>query len=122
MRRWPARTIVDTLIRRTAQAGGFAAIIHRGDDDSGAIALDCRERGAAAGVLEFAHGPDAQWLWRPIDPPAVPAEASADPRAAPLVGDVQAAYLARRRRTDPDLWVIELDIAQPEQFVAALSQ
>ncbi|HWV11973.1 MAG TPA: DUF1491 family protein, partial [Sphingobium sp.] len=27
-------------------------------------------------------------------------------------------YLARRRRSDPDLWVIELDIADAERFAA----
>jgi hypothetical protein len=25
-------------------------------------------------------------------------------------------YIARRRRSDPDLWVIELDVAEAERF------
>ncbi|MFL6730111.1 MAG: DUF1491 family protein, partial [Sphingomicrobium sp.] len=29
-----------------------------------------------------------------------------------------AAFLAKRLRFDPDLWAIELDIADPERFIA----
>lgn len=30
-------------------------------------------------------------------------------------------YLARRRHQDPDIWLIEVDIAHPERFVAQLN-
>jgi hypothetical protein len=30
-------------------------------------------------------------------------------------------YLARRRAQDPDMWLIEVDIADPERFVAGLN-
>ena len=29
-------------------------------------------------------------------------------------------YLERRQRQDPDLWIIELDVPDGEQFIAAL--
>ena len=28
------------------------------------------------------------------------------------------AFLAKRMRFDPDLWIVELDIADPERFIA----
>ncbi|MFM7404139.1 MAG: DUF1491 family protein, partial [Erythrobacter sp.] len=31
-------------------------------------------------------------------------------------------YLARRRRQDSDIWLIEVHIADPERFVAALNE
>lgn len=31
-------------------------------------------------------------------------------------------YLARRRRQDSDMWLIEVDIADPERFVAACDE
>jgi hypothetical protein len=30
-------------------------------------------------------------------------------------------YLARRRRQDSDIWLIEVDIAEPERFVAQIA-
>jgi hypothetical protein len=40
---------------------------------------------------------------------------------APMAsGDAIPAWIERARRRDPDLWVIELDIPQAEQFVAEM--
>lgn len=68
--------------------------------------LECMDRGQRLMMLERAMGPDGEDAWRSSEP----------------AGDdaAQAQMLERRRRTDPDLWVVELDIADPERFVARL--
>ena len=41
------------------------------------------------------------------------------PRLASSV--LVAALLARRRRVDPDLWAVELDVASSERFAAEMN-
>ncbi|WP_420143654.1 DUF1491 family protein [Sphingobium sp.] len=96
--------LVGALRRRVAAAGGFATVIVKGDEISGVILIQTLEKGELSGLFErvsnFAGG-------------------HALLRCGPDVGEgVQAidAYLARRRRSDPDLWVVELDIPQAERF------
>ncbi len=98
--------LVSALIRRVNAAGGFATVIHRGDDGSGAILVECAERGATDLLLERATALDGSDGWRAI--------ARSD-------GDGMTAYaerIAKRRKSDPDLWVIELDIADAQRFAA----
>jgi hypothetical protein len=97
--RLASRLRVDALFRRVSAAGGFAAVLARGDDEAGAIAVVTRDTGeetlraavlGAGGRYEFAE------LAR---------------------GDAVPAWIERARRRDPDLWVIELDIPKAGQFV-----
>jgi hypothetical protein len=47
-----------------------------------------------------------RYEWRPTGP------------AESKGSDDLPAFLAKRTRFDPDLWVVELDIAEPERFIA----
>ncbi len=97
--------LVSALVRRVNAEGGFATVIHKGDDQAGAIMVECVDRGTRNLLLERATGLDGRDGWRMVD--------------APL--DDEAAYaerLDKRRRFDSDLWVIELDIADAERFAA----
>lgn len=98
--------LVSALIRRVNAAGGFATVIHRGDDQAGAILVECADRGARDLLLERATGLDGSDGWRTM--------------AMSEGGDAAALTerIARRRQSDPDLWVIELDIADAERFAA----
>jgi hypothetical protein len=40
------------------------------------------------------------------------------PRRFSADSEEVAAFLANRRQFDPDLWLLELDIAEPERFIA----
>ena len=98
--------LVNALVRRTNAAGGFATIIVKGDETSGVILLQvlekCKETGLFERVSNFAGG-------------------YALMRCGPSLEDgpeALATYVARRRRSDPDLWIIELDIPEAERFAA----
>jgi hypothetical protein len=94
------------LIRRAEASGGFGAILHKGDPERGSLLIVIRSRGAYVSCLERSLAPDGRYGWGTAGPTSTEAE-----------GEVSQ-FLARRARFDPDLWLIELDIAQPERFIA----
>jgi hypothetical protein len=96
--------LVGALRRRVSAAGGFATILVKGDEISGVILVQTLEKGRNSGLFErvsnFAGG-------------------HALIRCGPSPEEGHEAldhYIARRRRSDPDLWVIELDVAEAERF------
>ncbi len=104
--RLPAHLEASALLRRAEAEGGFATILRKGDADRGALLLLVTERGAHVACLERALDPAGDYCWQLIGPAA-----GADPQAL-------ADFIARRVRFDEDLWLIELDIPQPERFIA----
>jgi hypothetical protein len=103
--RLTAEFLAKALIRRVNDAGGSAAVLARGDATSGAILVLGIDRDGAAGFWERGIGPDGKRAILAVGP----RESSLD-----SVED----YWRRRRRSDPDLWVVELSIASAERFVA----
>lgn len=99
----PASLLVPAIVRQVQAAGGFATVLAKGSDYGSALLVVTRTTGKTTAfekVPNLSGKPD----WR------VAAE-----------GDSQAAaFIERQRRFDTDLWVIELDIAQPERFVPGL--
>ena len=78
----------------------------KGDDISGVILIQSMERGTDQGLLERVSDFAGGYRLTACGPsPEEGAEALFQ-------------YIARRRRSDPDLWVIELDIADAERFAA----
>lgn len=93
-------------IRRLAEEqGGFAAIVAKGDETSGALLLQILEKGSFSGIFERMPVALGASEWRRIGAEAPGAED----------------YVARRRRNDPDLWLIELDVPEAPRFIAALA-
>jgi hypothetical protein len=103
--RLPSRLIVDLLLRSASATGGFATVLAHGDDHGGQILIQCRDRDVVGPLMERQF----DGVWRAVGPAGADADTLRD------------AYIERRRRTDPDLWLIELDIAEAPQFVAALT-
>ena len=99
-----SEVLVKAMIRAAEGQGGFGAVIARGDATAGAIAVILAERGRKRLFLERRLQPDGDYGWG--DPAA---ESDRDEAAF-------AELIARRRRADPDLWVVELDIASAERF------
>ncbi len=100
--------LVQALVRRTGEAGGFATVLYKGDPISGAIIVQCPD--AERRPRLFERIPDFSKGYR------------LEPAATSSWGDEGkiAQYLDRRRRSDPDLWVIELDVPNGEQLAAVL--
>lgn len=94
------------LMRGVEAAGGFATVVQRGDADRGALLLIVASRGRHIACLERMLGLDGGYRWTATGPGENSSSA-----------DI-AAFVARRRRVDPDSWLIELDVAHPEQFIA----
>ncbi len=104
--RLPAKLEVSGLVRRIETEGGFATILHSGDAEGGSMLLIVSSRGRYFASLERILGVSGAYEWRAAGPPE--SAGSADLRA----------FLAKRTQFDPDLWILELDIAEPERFIA----
>ena len=99
---------VSALLRLAETQGGFAAIVSKGDPTAGAIALLLLERGIPIGLLERLLQPDGGYAWR-------------DSGQAGGNADALEKFLARRRQSDPDLWIIELNVPSAERFAAEMN-
>lgn len=97
---------VGALVRRVHAEGGSAMILARGDETAGSILILTLERGGTPRFFERGLGPDGASALLPSGPADLPDDATAT------------SYWARRRAGDPDLWVVELDIADAERFAA----
>ncbi len=100
--RLPAHVEVAAIMRRAEAEGGFATLLRKGDPDRGAVTLILEKRGEFCGILERELGPNFayNWVFK-----AAGSESTVD-------------FIARRERFDTDFWLIELDIAEPERFIA----
>ena len=105
-----ASSVLATALMRRAQAeGGFAAVLAKGDSTAGAILVILTEKGANPRFLERLLQPDGRYSWQ-----------DAGLKAAANPEEVQK-FLDRRRKFDPDLWLIELDIPSAERFAAEMN-
>jgi hypothetical protein len=105
-KRLTSALIASALIRRVNQAGGAATVLSKGDETAGSILVVTMEKGQITGILERILAIDDCYAWSETGPQDIENTHEID------------AYLARRRSRDPDLWVIELDIAGAARFAA----
>ena len=80
--------------------------MRRGDEERGSILLFISERGVHRACLERVLSRDGSYRWGRVGP--------TESAGSTEITD----FLARRARFDEDLWAIELDIADPERFIA----
>lgn len=96
---------VKALVRRCDLAAIGVAVVARGDVDSGAVLVKLSSRDQGCAVLSQTRRPDGELVWmRATGADAVP-ESEAD------------AYIARQCRRDPDLWVVEIETAAPDELL-----
>lgn len=100
--RLPAHLEVTAIMRRVEADGGFATVLRKGDPDRGTVTLVFLKRGEIQGILERELGPNFtyEWIFKPT--------------GSESLGKL----VARRERFDTDFWLIELDVAEPERFIA----
>ena len=103
--RLPAHLEVAGLIRAVQAAGGFATVIAKGERDAGTLLVVCCVNGAQAVAFARMPRPDGTrgWTLAKTEDAENPVEF--------------ADYLARRRRQDSDLWIVELDVPDAERFI-----
>ncbi len=104
--RLPAQLEASAILRLAESQGGFGAVLAKGERDAGTILLVTTCRGDAARLYERMPQLDGSRSFV--------ATKIEDPENRQDFSD----YLARRRQQDPDIWLIEVDIADPERFIA----
>ena len=106
--RLPAHLEVNGLLRAVQAAGGFAAVIARGERDAGTLLVTCCEHGKNFRAYERMPRPDGTRAWTLTK--------TQDPEDTGEFSE----YLERRKRQDSDLWIVELDIPGAERFIDSL--
>jgi len=104
--RLASKVEVAGLLRKVEGEGGFGAVLRRGDPDRGALVIVVRSRGDYVASLERMLTLDGSYRWERVGP-----EEKSDPQQV-------AEFVEKRARFDEDAWVVELDIAHPERFIA----
>jgi hypothetical protein len=102
--RLASAVLVNALLRLAARDGGFGAVLRKGDENAGAVTVILIERGERRMVLERVVRPDGRYAWEDVGTRGAPNEEEFNE------------FLERRQRFDPDLWLVELDIASAERF------
>jgi hypothetical protein len=96
---------IKALIRRCDIAAIAVAVVTRGDRDSGTVLLKFNARHEGCSVLAQARSSEGELIWMRATGPTPVVESDAD------------AYIARQRRYDSDLWVVEIECASPTTVV-----
>ena len=85
-------------------------MLKKGDRISGAILIQCVEKGENPKLLENMPSLDGLPNWQPIWPQ--------DTDNKQDLHD----YIAKRFQFDPDMWLIELDIPDAERLIVQMGQ
>jgi hypothetical protein len=104
--------VVAALRRRVQAGGGNAVVLAHGDETAGAILLAIAERGVTLRLLSRRLDAAGGYVWDDIALPASGGESGS--------GGIDQ-LIDRARRRDPDLWVVELDIADAQRFADELT-
>ena len=104
--RLPAHVEVSGLIRAVESAGGFAMVLQKGERDAGTIVVLTTQNGRNTRLWERMPQLDGSRKFS-----CTREQDDENPREIDE-------YVGKRRRSDPDCWVIELDIENAERFVA----
>lgn len=108
--RLPAHLEASAIIRLAESQGGFGTVLAKGERDAGTILIVTLCRGTG-GVL-YERMPQRGGLRSFV------ISKRQDPENPQDFSD----YMARRRRQDQDMWLIEVDIVDGERFVARLDE
>ncbi|GAA4642251.1 hypothetical protein GCM10023115_04640 [Pontixanthobacter gangjinensis] len=104
--RLPAHLEISGIIRAVQSQGGFATVLSKGERDAGTILLLMTERGKPDRLYERMPQLDGSRVFALTK--------TQDPEKPKEFEE----YLTRRAQQDPDMWVLELDIADAERFAA----
>ena len=106
--RLPTHLEVSGLIRLVESNAGSAMVLAKGERDAGTVL-----------IVHVFHGENAVLYER------MPQLDGTRPFVATKSQDIEnpmefSSYLDRRKNQDPDIWIVEVDIADAERFIALL--
>lgn len=106
--RLPAHIEISGLIRSVEAAGGFAAVLSTGERDAGVILILTTERDKNARLWERMPQLDGSRIFT--------CTREEDAEKKQEFSD----YLMRRAEQDPDAWLVEIEISNPERFIESM--
>ena len=98
----PAHLWVSALLRRASVAGAFATIVHRGDEERGDV------------LVKVTRARSEAQLYAPAFNPEGPSEFERLATEDELAAD---ALIAKRLKSDRDLWVVEIEDREGRHFL-----
>jgi hypothetical protein len=101
--------IVSSLVRQMAEQGDFAAVLHKGDPTAGQLLLIARCKGQNIAIFEQFPALDNVRKWEAIPMQDIDNEKKISE------------YWDRRIARDPDIWIVELDVAFQERLNGLLA-
>jgi Uncharacterized conserved protein len=104
---------VSALVRRVFSAGGFAAVEEKGAEEAGAVFIRQRFRDGT----ETVYAPAPQNFFEDEQKAT---ERRFEKRLERVAPEVATELLARERRFDGDLWVVELETDEIEGLFAVV--
>ncbi|MEL7199372.1 MAG: DUF1491 family protein [Pseudomonadota bacterium] len=106
--RLPAHLEIGAMVRLAQAQGGMATVLSKGERDAGTILLVTISRGIGGQLYERMPQLDGtrSFVRTKSQDTEKPYEFSE--------------YLERRRGQDSDIWILEVDIDDPERFIADL--
>jgi hypothetical protein len=103
--RLSAKLEVSALLRTTDSAGGFGVVLKKGEPDGGTILIVMLDNQKLGNVFERMPALDGGREWTHVSQ-----QDALNPNDFEL-------YLQRRALQDPDLWIVELSIADGERLI-----
>ena len=108
MGRLPAHLEIAALRALAESQGGMATVLFKGERDAGTILIVTMRRGGEARLFERMPQLDGSRSFV-----ATKDQTSEKPKEF-------IEYLSRRHAQDPDIWILEVDVDDPERFVELL--
>ena len=106
--RLPAHLEASAILRLAQALGGIGTVLAKGERDAGTILLVVQRRGHDAALYERMPDLDRSRAYSQTR-----VQDETDPAAF-------TDYLDRRKSQDPDIWIIEVDVDDPAEFIAQL--
>jgi hypothetical protein len=106
--RLTSQFLVQALLRQVQTENGMGMVLHKGEPISGTIVVQIVERGQTIGLFERITSLDGTVTLSPSGPK----DSSQDIEINQ--------YIERRVRVDPDIWFVELDVADGERLAASI--
>ncbi|MGE8132651.1 DUF1491 family protein [Novosphingobium subterraneum] len=103
--RLPAHLEVQGMIRAVQAEGGFAMVLHKGERDGGTVLIVILENQSLGILYERMPDVDGRRKWRISKSQVIENKQEFED------------YLSRRMQQDPDVWIVELTVADRERFV-----